>query len=136
MKRTRRNTLNGFLDAGSSIHGEVRFDDTFRVEGTLTGTVTSSGNLVVGENGRVDAEIDVGSAFVTGTVRGSIRARERIELTSGARVFADLETPALMVEKGALFHGHCTMPAGETDSVDDHPHAHAVVTRLPVERKG
>jgi cytoskeletal protein CcmA (bactofilin family) len=133
MRRRRRTNLNGFLDAGSSIKGEVRFEDTFRVEGKLTGKAISSGDLVVGENGNVEGEIEVGRAFIAGTVSGSIKASERIEVTSGARVFADLETPALVVENGAVFQGRCTMSLEEFASVEDR--APAVVTRLPVDRK-
>lgn len=133
MKRRRRTNLNGFLDAGSSIKGEVRFDDTFRVEGELTGKAISSGDLVVGENGSVDGEIEVGRAFIAGTVSGSIKASERIELTSGARVFADLETPALVVENGAVFQGHCTMSPEDLASVEDR--APDVVKSMPLEWK-
>jgi cytoskeletal protein CcmA (bactofilin family) len=133
MRRKRRTNLNGFLDAGSSIKGEVRFDDTFRIEGKLTGKAISSGDLVVGENGHVDGEIEVGCVFIAGTVTGSIKASERIEITSGARVFANLETPALVVENGAVFQGNCTMSSEDFVSVEDRESA--VVTRLPLEWK-
>ena len=57
MKRKPRGDLNGFLDAGSHIDGELRFDDTFRVDGRLTGRAVSNGDLVVGENGLVEADV-------------------------------------------------------------------------------
>ena len=46
--------LNGFLDEGSKIRGELRFEDTFRIDGQLDGKTTSKGDLIVGEKGRVD----------------------------------------------------------------------------------
>ncbi|MDH3522250.1 MAG: polymer-forming cytoskeletal protein [Acidobacteriota bacterium] len=108
-KDSARGDLNGFLDAGSHINGELQFEDTFRVDGTLTGKVVSEGDLVVGEQGKVDAEIHVGRLFVSGVVRGTVLASKRAEFTAGGRVYADVETPTLIVEEGAHFEGHCRM---------------------------
>ncbi len=40
--------LNGFLDGGSHLQGELRFEASFRVDGKLTGLVESQGDLIVG----------------------------------------------------------------------------------------
>ncbi len=101
--------LNGFLDAGSHMHGELRFEDTFRVDGKLSGKVTSGGSLVVGEGGVVDGEIAVARIFVSGTVKGSIHATQKVEIASNGRVEADLRTPSLVIEDGAFFAGRCAM---------------------------
>ena len=134
MKRKPRGDLNGFLDAGSHIKGELHFEDTFRVDGRLTGKAVSSGDLVVGENGIVDADIEAASVFVTGTVKGSIKAGERIEIASGAKVFADLETPALVVEDGAMLEGYCKMSPQGVRRAEKRPQG--VVTPLPVSKDG
>lgn len=101
--------LNGFLDEGSKIRGELRFEDTFRIDGHLDGKTTSKGDLIVGEKGRVEGEIVVGQLFVSGTVHGSVQATGRVEIAAGARVEADVDTPVLVVEEGAHFSGGCTM---------------------------
>ena len=105
----KQSDLNGFLDTGSHINGELRFETTFRVDGKLAGVVRSAGDLVVGEGGEVEGEIEVGQVFVSGVVRGTIRATRRVQITPTGKVFADLETPALIVEDGALFEGRCAM---------------------------
>jgi len=110
-KDSARGDLNGFLDAGSNIVGELHFEDTFRVDGKLKGKVVSEGDLVVGDQGQVEGEIKVGRLFVTGVVRGSIVASQRVELTAGGKVYADIETPTLVIEEGALFEGSSRMSA-------------------------
>lgn len=109
--------LNGILDRGSHLRGELHFEQTFRVDGKLTGKVISDGDLVIGERGEIEGEIEVGRAFVSGIVRGQIRTARRLEICAGGRVFADVETPALVIGEGALFEGNCAMergaPAGE-----------------------
>lgn len=120
-----RGDLNGFLDAGSKMDGELHFEDTFRVDGRLGGKVFSSGDLIVGDGGEVHAEIRVGRLFVSGTVRGSIVAK-RVEFAAGGQVFADVETPSLVVEEGAFFQGSCVMAEKSLDG------AAAKVQRMPL----
>jgi cytoskeletal protein CcmA (bactofilin family) len=100
--------LNGFLDQGSRIEGDLHFEDTFRVEGHIHGRVVSKGQLVVGEHGRVEGEIAVDRVLVTGRLQGKIVAR-RVELARGCRVEAEIETPVLVIEEGAFFEGRCHM---------------------------
>lgn len=101
--------LNGFLDAGSHIQGELHFEDTFRIDGKVTGKIQSAGDLVVGERGEVDGEIHVGRLFVSGSVKGSAVAESRVELTAGCRVRASIKAPSLIIEDGAFFEGRCSM---------------------------
>ena len=101
--------LNGFLDAGSHMNGELHFEDTFRIDGKFTGSVVSRGDLIVGERGDVDGEIQVHRVFVSGTVRGTVRAVERVEITAAGKVMADVYTPSLTIDDGAFFEGRCSM---------------------------
>jgi cytoskeletal protein CcmA (bactofilin family) len=101
--------LNGFMDEGSELIGELRFRDTFRIDGRLKGKVVSDNTLIVGETAHVDAEIDCGVVSIRGTVSGKVQGRQRIELLSGARVHAALASPRLVIEEGAFFQGECDM---------------------------
>lgn len=101
--------LNGFVDRGSHVQGELHFDASFRVDGKVTGTVVSQGSLAIGEHGEVDGEVQVGQVFVAGTLRGSVQAMRKIQIAPGGRVYADLSTPALVIEDGAIFEGRCSM---------------------------
>jgi cytoskeletal protein CcmA (bactofilin family) len=101
--------LNGFLDAGSHMKGELHFEDTFRIDGKLTGSVISDGDLIVGIGGELEGEVHVSRLFISGTIRGSIQVTRRVEITAQGRVFADIDTPSLVIEDGAMFEGQCAM---------------------------
>lgn len=105
----RQSDLNGFLDSGSDVHGELRFQTSFRVDGRFTGNVSSDGDLIVGEGGEIEGEVRVGQAFISGTVRGTLRASRKVQISSLGRVYAEIETAALVIEDGALFEGRCSM---------------------------
>jgi cytoskeletal protein CcmA (bactofilin family) len=105
----KQSDLNGFLDSGSHVHGELRFQTSFRVDGKLEGTVVSDGDLIVGDGGEVEGDLRVGQVVVSGTVRGTIRASRRVHLSASGKVFADVDTPSLVIEDGAVFEGRCSM---------------------------
>lgn len=108
-----QNDLNGFLDRGSRLSGELRFESSFRIDGHFEGKISSSGRLIIGESGEVDGEIQVGHVAVSGQLRGTVKADEQIHIAAGGRVAADLETPSLLIEDGAQFDGRCSMRRDE-----------------------
>lgn len=101
--------LNGFLDRGSHLEGELRFETSFRIDGRVSGRIRSSGSLMVGDGGEVDGEVEVGRLFVSGVMRGTVKASSRIQIAPGGKVYADLVTPSLVIEDGAVFEGRCAM---------------------------
>jgi len=115
MKRS-HGTLNGFLDQGCSIKGEVVFSDLLRVHGHLAGTVSSEHELLVGEGGVVEGEIAVGRLVVAGTVRGTVRVKERVVIHPTGQVFAEIFAPALVVAEGGVVEGPVHMT--RTDRAD------------------
>jgi len=106
-------SLNGFVDAGCTIRGELEFASSFRLDGRVEGTIRSKSELVVGEGGVVDGEIEVARCLIGGEVRGVLRATEQVVLNSSARVWADIHTPALVMEDGAFLEGKVAMEEGE-----------------------
>ena len=105
----KQSDLNGFLDSGSHMEGELRFDTSFRVDGKFTGSVVSEGDLMVGEGGEIEGDLAVGRVFISGTIRGNLRASRRVQIAPSGKVFADVETPSLEIEDGAIFEGRCSM---------------------------
>jgi len=102
--------LSGFVGNGTALTGEASFKGMLRVDGHLSGKVNSEGGtLIVGNNGQVDADIDVAIATIHGTVNGDIVASQRLELGRAAKVNGNIQTPSLVIEQGAVFEGSCRM---------------------------
>ncbi len=103
-------TLSGFVGGGTVVTGEANFKAMMRVDGHLSGRVSStSGTLIVGNNGKVDANIEVAVAVIHGTINGDIIATQRLELGRSAKVHCNIQTPSLIIEQGAIFEGSCKM---------------------------
>jgi cytoskeletal protein CcmA (bactofilin family) len=102
--------LSGFVGHGTTLTGDTNFQMMLRVDGHLTGTVSSEGGtLLVGTQGQVDANISVATAMINGVVNGDIIASEKIQLGRTAKVIGNIQAPRLVLEDGALLEGGCTM---------------------------
>jgi cytoskeletal protein CcmA (bactofilin family) len=126
-REIKEGNLSGFVGNGTVVTGEANFKAMMRVDGHLSGRVNStSGTLIVGSNGKVDANIEVAVAIIHGNVNGDIIATQRLELGRAAKLNGNIQTASLMIEPGALFEGSCKMikvSAGKskTNGRDDQP---------------
>jgi cytoskeletal protein CcmA (bactofilin family) len=98
------------VGGGTDVTGEANFKAMMRVDGHFSGRISSSsGTLIVGANGKVDANIEVAVAVIHGTINGDIIATQRLELGRAAKVNGNIQTPSLVIEQGAVFEGSCKM---------------------------
>lgn len=114
---------------GPAPASQFNFEGMLRLNGYVTGVVRSqTGMLIVSETAELQANIFVATAIIEGLIRGDIRATERVELGSKARVIGNIETPVLAIQPGAMFAGqsHPLPPPRKNDaeqialsSVDD-----------------
>jgi len=101
--------ISGFIDRDTEIVGDIKFKENFRIDGIFKGKILSGNGLIIGETGEVEADIDVINIAVNGRVKGTIKAKERIEIFSKGRVIGSVAAPKLIIEDGAFFQGSCQM---------------------------
>jgi cytoskeletal protein CcmA (bactofilin family) len=99
--------LAGLIDMESEFKGDLTFKGSFRIEGFFKGTITSDSLLVVGERGRVEADVKVGQLVINGEMHGNLQASDRIEIHEKGRVFGTVTSPRLIVEEGAILDATC-----------------------------
>lgn len=105
--------IKAFLGEGTEFKGVLSFQGTVRIDGRLEGEVVGDELLIVGEDGVVRAEVEVGSLVSSGRIEGNIRARKRVELLASSTVIGTISTPCLVVMEGATLNGTCDMGALE-----------------------
>jgi len=107
---------SGFLEQGVRVEGRLELPGTFRIDSWLRGSITSQEMLILGENSAVEGEIDVNAVTIAGRFEGRIQARGRVEILSEAVVSAEIHTPCLIVQPGAVVDGRCHMVKGAEGS--------------------
>jgi cytoskeletal protein CcmA (bactofilin family) len=98
-----------FLGKETRFEGKLRFEGSIRVDGYLKGEIEAKGNLIVGDDALVEADIHVSYASISGEVHGNITADQRVDLLAPAKVFGNIHAPAVVMGEGVIFEGHTKM---------------------------
>ena len=94
---------------GTTINGDVSTNGDVRIDGKVTGSVTSKSKVVVGATGMIEGSIFCQNAYIDGRVNGNIDVSEILILSKTANVAGDIKIKKLVVEEGAKFNGKCSM---------------------------
>jgi cytoskeletal protein CcmA (bactofilin family) len=124
------NKLTGFFDKDTEIKGDLFFEGSFRIDGRFSGKIDSDSVLIVGENGKVDADIKIGNIIINGEVKGTIEAKDKVEINASGRVIGTVITPKLAVEEGAYLEANCQI-TNQVSPPEAEEKAEEVVQPLP-----
>jgi excisionase family DNA binding protein len=110
------------LDVDARMQGTIVFKDpvNLRISGSFEGKLETRGNLTIGENAHVQADIFGERILIAGKVKGNLSASSGISLIKPAVIDGDVRTPSLSMTEGAILNGKCTMSGlGESRNSDD-----------------
>ncbi len=96
-----------------TLEGKLKVRGDARIDGVVRGRIESAGTLEVGPDADLAAEVHAGALILHGSVEGNVTARQRVVIHQDGELRGDLRTPALQVDSGALFFGHCDMGGDE-----------------------
>lgn len=120
-RRDKKHETEKILDVDASMQGTLVFKDSvnLKINGRFEGVLNTKGNLMIGEEAVVNADITGESIIVAGTVTGNITALKELKLIAPARVIGDVRTPLLSIAEGAIFDGNSKMLVQSKNSIAD-----------------
>ena len=91
------------------VHGDIEFTGGFHVDGYVRGNVEAAKDehsvLSISERGCVEGSVVVPHLILNGTVKGDVRATERVELGPRARVIGNVQYKLIELAIGAEVNG-------------------------------
>lgn len=99
------------LDVDASMQGTITFKDpvNLRINGSFEGRLDVRGNLTIGENANVKADIRGDKIIVAGKVTGNIGAMASLSVIAPAVIRGNIKTPSLSVAQGSVIEGQIAM---------------------------
>lgn len=101
--------VDTLIGRGASVRGEIEFQGGLHVDGFVKGDITAGDDattlLSVSHDGCVEGSVTVPHVILNGTVRGDVRASERVELGEKARVFGNVYYNLIQMAIGAEING-------------------------------
>jgi cytoskeletal protein CcmA (bactofilin family) len=112
----------------ANIHGDLECDGIVKIDGIYQGSIKTVSNVIISEEGKVDAHVEAQNVSVSGQAKGSIVAKGRLEILSTGRVWADVTVTSFLLDDGGKLHGGLKMfgTGPEPDSFDVPPPTAAV----------
>jgi len=101
--------MDTLIGADSSFQGIITATGTIRVDGKFEGEISCTGDLVIGEGGKVKANVKVRNLLLSGELEGNVAVQGRIEITLSGKLYGDIATTNLVIDEGAVFRGKCDM---------------------------
>ena len=95
------------ISQNTAINGNISINGCTRIDGVIDGTLAVDSDLFIGESGNIRATVYAKNATISGQVTGNISCKERLELTSNAKVYGDIKCTTLIIAEGAVFRGKC-----------------------------
>jgi len=104
-----KQTSINLVGEGTTIIGDVKSFGDMRVDGQITGTISSSGRIIIGKSGAIEGEVNCKNFETEGFFKGKIEVAEISTLKETARFHGEIITSKLAIEPGAIFSGSCKM---------------------------
>lgn len=106
---TNRQLADSRIDFEATIQGNIDFNGTFFVDGTINGDLKGKSlektTVIIGMRGKLSGNLFCTNAIIAGTVWGDIHAKS-LELQEGARVIGDLYYESLEINPAAEINGN------------------------------
>lgn len=107
------------IGTNCSIEGKFISSGNVRLDGVFSGTLEITGNVLVGETAKIEADINAHNISIAGAVRGNVHGN-KVQLLRTGRIWGDISATALTTEEGAFIDGKITMRGHEaTQSTQD-----------------
>ena len=97
------------IGSGITIKGELVGEEDVKIEGRVEGKVRVSKNLLVGQTGVIEADVEAENINIGGTVTGNIVAQGKVEIFASGKMIGDIKSPRVVVAEGAHFKGNVDM---------------------------
>ncbi len=97
--------FRAYIDEGMEITGDIRAKNPVRIDGKIKGNVYSSSDVIIGLKGSIEGKVFGKELVISGSVKGKVLARERVNLEASARLEAEIVTPILSIKEGAIIRG-------------------------------
>ena len=101
--------IETIIGKGTTITGNLQSMGNIRIDGTVDGGVTASGDAVIGASGSVKGDVKAESLTIAGTVKGNVTCDGNLSIHSTGQLVGDVRVHSLNIEDGGIFKGRSEM---------------------------
>ena len=97
------------LSRDVKIEGEIRGEENLHLDGRIKGAIKLNGDILIGNAGIVEGEIEAENVIIQGQVTGNVIARRQLEIQPSGKLIGDCTARSIDIKEGAVFEGRSNM---------------------------
>lgn len=98
------------IGPNTNFSGRIVCDGSIRIDGVCeSGVIETLGNIIVGPQAKVAADLIAENVSVSGAVTGNIRASGRLEILSTGKVWGNVDVGSFLLDEDGYFRGNLAM---------------------------
>lgn len=117
MKNTEMNGQYSRIENSTKLIGDIISEADFRIDGTLEGTIKTSGKVIIGKEGKLIGSLECETADVEGQVKGNLKVKNILFLKTTSVIEGEVLIGKLIVESGATFNANCSMKKQDDNQI-------------------
>jgi len=112
-KRTPREAPPGkvstIIGEDACFKGSIKTKSLIRIDGEMEGDITTQGDVVIGESGKVKLDLKARNITIAGRFDGCLEAEGKLEIRGSGVILGSVKANGLIVDDGAVFSGNMEM---------------------------
>ncbi|WP_017185097.1 bactofilin family protein [Alkalibacillus haloalkaliphilus] len=97
------------IGSATKFHGDLTSQASIRIDGEFKGKITCDGDVVIGAEGKIEADVTGRNLTVAGQIDGNVRASSTLRIEATGVINGDIAMGVLVIDEGGTFTGHSNM---------------------------
>ncbi|MHA6480706.1 bactofilin family protein [Paenibacillus sp. strain BS8-2] len=110
-------TTDTLIGESTIFEGNIRTEASIRIEGSIIGDIVSSGDVIIGENGVANSNVNARDLVLAGQLNGDVAVRGKLTISSTGVLNGNITAASLIIESGGVFNGSSTMTSPKSEVV-------------------
>lgn len=91
----------------SEMSGNIISKGSIRIDGKVTGDISSEGNVIIGSNAKVSGNVKGANIEISGHLVGDVSSSGLLKIFETGILDGDIEVMSFIIEEGGAFRGNC-----------------------------
>ncbi len=109
MDKGNTSATTSLLSKEVKIEGDIQGSENLQVDGKFKGVIKLAGDIVIGQTGIVDADVEADNIVIQGQLNGNAKAHKQLQIRSSGKLVGDCTAQSIDIKEGALFEGRSKM---------------------------
>lgn len=111
------NKTASFISRNLKIDGNICGNESIIVEGFIKGLISLKGDIIVGNAGIIEADVEADNISVLGHIAGNVLARQQLIIHPSGKIKGDISARSIDIKEGALFEGRSHMISSASEPI-------------------